>query len=158
MDSSLPGCQEESTITLPILTCSGTTCLCLMNECRIFIWFVLFCTNWLMDWFPDWLTALWRIPRAPRRLRQTGGHTPADRETDQETWQPSPQSWEDTTWTRPPWPWSKWIPQSTRTSAQLSQQTKEQASDQHGGGGCWWANNWTWPYVLYEEETLLLQV
>ncbi len=137
-----------------ILTCSGTTCLCLMNEYWIFIWFVVFCTDWLLDWFTDWLTALWGVPRTPRRLRQTGGHTPSDRETNQETWQPSPQPWVDTTWTWPPWPWSKWIPQSTRTS----QQAKEQASVQHGGRGCWWANSWTRPYVLYEEETLLLQV
>uniref|UniRef100_A0A671XFZ0 Chloride channel, voltage-sensitive 1a n=1 Tax=Sparus aurata TaxID=8175 RepID=A0A671XFZ0_SPAAU len=40
------------------------------------------------------------------------GHTPADRETDQETWQPSAQPWEDTAWTWPPQPRSKRIPQS----------------------------------------------
>uniref|UniRef100_A0A8C4F1E9 Chloride channel, voltage-sensitive 1a n=1 Tax=Dicentrarchus labrax TaxID=13489 RepID=A0A8C4F1E9_DICLA len=51
----------------------------------------------------------------------------------QETWQPSSQPWEASTW--PPWPRSKWIPQSTRTSARLSQQTKEQASVQHGDRG-----------------------
>lgn len=56
MDSSLLGCQKESTTTLHILACSGTTCTCscLMNDCRIFLSFVVVCTDRLTDCFTDW--------------------------------------------------------------------------------------------------------
>lgn len=137
-------CQAAKRKTLLILTVSGTTCAC---SCLMESWKD-------KKLLTDHLAALWGVPRKPRRLRQTGGHTPADWEADQETWDPPPQPRQDTARTWAPWP--KRIPQPP--SIQLLQQATEQASVQYGDRCCWGANSWARPRVLCEEEALLLQV
>lgn len=95
--------------------------------------------------------ALWGVPRASGRLWETGGHTAADRKTDQKTWHS--QSGTPKTWAWPPQPRPEWIPKSPRP-----QQTPEQAAVQHGGGASGRTGSWTGVCIVSEEETLLLQM